>query len=240
MRHKLWRMWCRCRSYFIDDPPRLHKYYSYPGDESGVRRNTRLDLPALIRAEATFVDDEFLDNVIRPCLHRFSGEEAHAFIQEMLSSRLHRIVSLAPSQQQTSRTAVEFTRLSTRALFASIDILRHSLQQALTLPAEVVDVLKPWVQESLWYICAAIQHCFDVDRIPEPLLLEGVASLSKAFLTCGARPAISMMLTFLAQHPTLFYFIQVHELPTEGAPEICGSVHDINASTPLSSFLKHS
>ena len=54
IRRMVWRFWCCCNTCFNRTAVQLGKYYSFPGDEMGIRRDTELDLLALV--EAAIVD----------------------------------------------------------------------------------------------------------------------------------------------------------------------------------------
>ncbi len=138
---------------------KLRKYYSFPGDEMGVRRDKTRDILALVQADDAFRDDVIADDILKLCLRRHEGPDVLYFIRRMLSHRLDRPVeTLAPSGKNWKNSLLDFARLSTRALATSVDALLDALEPAFH-DKSVTSCSDGWTKEALAYVFSALQHC---------------------------------------------------------------------------------
>lgn len=210
-RRSVWKLWCKLQQFFRDKHPRLHKYYKYPGDEIGARHDARLDLPALIAAVEIFRDDTFLDEIVRPCLNHFSGRDNHIFLHAFLQKRLHCTISLA-SLPFNAHAAVDFRQMSTRAIVFTVDTLCGSLERAVS---QSNDVMEQWAQETLGYVFAAVEHCYQSGRFQGVLTWDSVMSLLTRLLTCQDHSVIATTVLYASQYPTTLGLVKPSEIPME-------------------------
>lgn len=73
-----------------------NRYYTYPGDEKGVRRDGTLDLDALVSADKVLADDHILEKCTCNCAKSLGLEDAAQFCRRVLGRYLDtKIESLA-------------------------------------------------------------------------------------------------------------------------------------------------
>ncbi len=153
---------------------RLSKYYDFPGDEKGLRRDKRLDLPAFVTADEILSDDSFAEYVLRPCLRGTGGPNTIIFVQAMLQ---HRLGHPIPTLEACTTGHLDFSRLNTRSLVVSILILLDALDSAITAARENAN-WSPWMHEALTYLCAAVNHC-------GPFRIRDIGAVKDAVLDMG-------------------------------------------------------
>ncbi|CAL1698827.1 unnamed protein product [Somion occarium] len=69
-----------------------NKYYRFPGDERGIRREPALGVEAVIGADASLKDDLILEQTLAKCAKSFGVQASLKFTRRMLSHRLDREV----------------------------------------------------------------------------------------------------------------------------------------------------
>ncbi|KAI0092098.1 hypothetical protein BDY19DRAFT_928326 [Irpex rosettiformis] len=235
IRRRMWQLWSRFHQNFTGKPRKLSKYYNFPGDEMGVRRDTTKDLPALVTLDSLFMDDAFVDEVIRFCLRRLNGPETFSFLQHFLRHRRALVFPTDSDLSSDPSPRVDFTRISTRALVATADILYYKLQQALGTSTSAEEVLKPWALGSMEYIFAALHHCSRNSRDPGPSTAANTAQLLRGLSACG-RPALQKMLLFFSRYHTIMEHWRLDDISTELIRDILESAKELietDDSTPL-------
>ncbi|KAJ3556450.1 hypothetical protein NM688_g2021 [Phlebia brevispora] len=128
----------------------LPPYALFPGDERGVRRDSHLDIPAMIAADKQSGDDDFMERTLRPCLLDMRGEGVVRFVRAALSHRLDKHVrSLEDIQGR------DLDRLTTKALFTSMNMALDALNPVLDLENMG---LYPWMHELLDFLFNALNR----------------------------------------------------------------------------------
>lgn len=209
MKRSTWQLWSKIVEYSTGVPLKLPKYYSFPGDEMGLRRDTDLDLPALVNLDHLFMDDAFVDEVIRFCLRRMDIKDTLTFVRHFLKHR-RAIFNFEPY----ALSHTDFTRISTRALVTTTEILHFSLEQVMQSHTSAWDVLRPWSIQSMDYIFAAVQHCTDLPRAFGPSMVTDTSQLL-TFLFYGGRQAGTKLVIFLSRYPALMDYLILMNAPAE-------------------------
>lgn len=197
IRRQVWQAWSNLCLLCGKEHPKLDKYYGFPGDEMGIRRDTTKDLPALINLDRLFMDDAFVDEVTRFCLRRMNGSDTLEFLRHFL---YHRRAIHYTNVSSGRLSEIDFTRVSTRALVATTDALHYKLAQALSQAKP--EILQIWAQDSLHYIILAIHHCVQSSRDLGPSISEKLSRLLTHLFMCGHPPTIKRMLLFLSEYRT--------------------------------------
>ncbi|KAJ3531725.1 hypothetical protein NM688_g7534 [Phlebia brevispora] len=186
------------------------KYYNYPGDEMGIRRDDTLDLNALIHADRLFRDDGIVTSIIIQCLDRFRGADLLLFTRHMLSHRLYRALPVLSSRNGKDGTkgSVDFTRLHTHAVGNSVKIMLPIVRSAVTvystsqLTAAQSTLHQSWFREAVHLVFATLDHCAQKNRDigVQPL---HVIDLHTRLLTRNYSYAIRLWLTLRLRYPAV-------------------------------------
>lgn len=161
-----------------------NRYYRFPGDERGIRRDNGFDIPAIISADETLADDSALVHIIRDCIERANGPETVAITREILSHRLDTpIASLSDP--------ISFDRIPTRVLEVIVSILSNAIRR---------DVMSPnvqwtqWLQDAITGLASLMNHVHSNGRAVS--ITEGVDAISGTFAL--PLPIVSRVLRILA------------------------------------------
>lgn len=158
-RSNMWRLRKKMRL-----ASKLPKYCAFPGDEMGIRRDTSLDIAALIQADRVFRDDSVVNDVLRRCLGRFEGEDVLLFTRHMLSHRLNvKVATLDP--KKPSDHPVDFSQLHTRTVSNSVTLLLTAVEKHLTEKGSDGVFSRAWMEEALCHIFSTLDHCAQNQRI---------------------------------------------------------------------------
>jgi len=95
-------------------------------DDKSLRVDKQLDIPSLIAADRTFIDEDFLDSTLRHCLSEAGGWEVVSFIENII---FHRCGRQLDGLQDVR--ADDLQRLTTRARLTSVNISIDILEREL-------------------------------------------------------------------------------------------------------------
>ncbi|KAI0798247.1 hypothetical protein C8Q75DRAFT_41766 [Abortiporus biennis] len=120
-------------------------YYRFPGDERGIRRDEKFDIPALISADEALADDGQLVDIIKPCILNARGSEVIYVAREILSHRLDcNIEHLGLSFKE----GLELSKIPARVLNVVVDSLCNAVLYSGYSPMTPMDVIE--ALEGLW------------------------------------------------------------------------------------------
>ncbi|KAI0789198.1 hypothetical protein C8Q75DRAFT_807307 [Abortiporus biennis] len=100
----------------------LPRYYRYPGDERGVRRDARLDIAALISADQVLADDGILLNAMKALIVRAHHQDVVHICKRILSHRLGKDI-------KSFRDSIDYERVPIRVLKTIMDSLVDVLRR---------------------------------------------------------------------------------------------------------------
>ncbi|KAI0337898.1 hypothetical protein BDW22DRAFT_840015 [Trametopsis cervina] len=195
----------------------------------GVRRDTELDLLALVEADKLFMDDGFFDKVVRLCLRRMPGKGVVFFVRQFIKHRTGHA-----SKDGPLLSVDDFSHLSTRALVATTEILSHHLERVMRSHTKASDIVHEWAQDSFDYILTALEHCDKAPRDPGPVAVS-TSNLLAVLLTCG-RPAIKKVLIMLTHKPRVLSHLHLHKIPVESIPEAFHCIAELVQEKALGSI----
>lgn len=122
-------------------------------DERQLRTDQSLDVPTLVAADATLLDDEFLRKTIRTCLAESDGNDVSRCVQEIISNRAG---TLVPSLENVH--VANLLKLSSLARSAVVHILLDTLDRE--IDGRQRDQRKaewlPWMRGSLICVGSAL------------------------------------------------------------------------------------
>ncbi|TCD68392.1 60S ribosomal protein L20 [Steccherinum ochraceum] len=126
-------------------------------DERLLRTDQALDIPALVAADATLQDDEFLDKTIRKCLAESEGGDVSVCVAHIISNRSGTVV---PSLAEIHVS--ELQKLSNIARSAIVRILLDALDRELeeNEQARRKTTWLPWMRGSLICIGSALMPLY--------------------------------------------------------------------------------
>ncbi|CAL1708175.1 unnamed protein product [Somion occarium] len=120
-----------------------NRYYTYPGDERGIRRDGTIDVDALVSADATLADDSMLEKVICNCAQALSLENVVIFSRKILARYLDmQVVTLAtrkldfgfvPSHALNALIGMICTVISSNDQIEALKTITHSSSPLLEL-----------------------------------------------------------------------------------------------------------
>ncbi|KAK7685285.1 hypothetical protein QCA50_011648 [Cerrena zonata] len=94
-----------------------NRYYTYPGDEKGIRRDVIMDLDALVSADIVLADDHTLEKCICNCAKSLSLDDAASFCRRVLSRYLDTKI------ESLSNQTLDFGVVPSRALNALMGLI---------------------------------------------------------------------------------------------------------------------
>lgn len=148
-----------------------NKYYQFPGDERGVRRDTDFDVPAIISADKILADDATLVDIIRNCVDQTIGPETVTIAREILAHRLdgYPISFTDPS--------INFDRVPSRVLNVVVGALSNTIRKEFAAGRDIR--WHPWLNEAFVGLCSLLNHIQSETRMVD--MAEGVSVISGAF-----------------------------------------------------------
>lgn len=218
IRRSVWHFYKRLHLFFWDSKspqpytgPHLGKYYEFPGDEKGIRRDIDIDLHAFIKLDYLLMDDAIVERDTRVCLQRLRGEDILGFIQHFLQHR-RAIQNAAPSADTSPLVHTDFTRISTCALVATIGILCDKLETEVTSPAPQV---ARWAFVSVEYIFKAIHHSYEVSRALGSSTAAKTSNLLVILFKCGQPEVVTQTLIYLSQSYLVMEHLDLQHMALE-------------------------
>lgn len=128
----------------------LSAYSLFPGDERGVRRDMRLDVPAMVEADKLYGDDDFLEKTLRPCIQDVDGQDVVRFVRGAVGHRLDRDI-----RTLTRVSDRDLGHLTTKALYTTMYMVIDALDIALDAQGATLTM---WMHEALVYLFTALNH----------------------------------------------------------------------------------
>ncbi|THH30995.1 hypothetical protein EUX98_g3187 [Antrodiella citrinella] len=122
-------------------------------DERLLRMDQTLDIPALVAADATLQDDEFLEKTIRTCLVESDGNEVEQCVSQIISSRAG-----ADVQSLAKIHVSDLQKLSNMARYTTVHILLDALDREIDgreREKRKVELL-PWMRSNLICVGSAL------------------------------------------------------------------------------------
>ncbi len=121
--------------------------------EKETRQRSELDVDAIVSADITFVDDEFLEKTIKVCARDFSLSDVVQLLRRLLAYRLkHTPMSLGKHR-------TELWRLGDQGIAAVVQIAVEALSRtADDFHGVGVSASSPWVGELVDFLSAALVH----------------------------------------------------------------------------------
>lgn len=125
-----------------------NSYYEFPGDEKGIRRDSKLDIPALVSADRTLGSNHVLAECMQSCLRRVDGETVILITRKLFEHRLGYPIALLSDIRG-------FERIPSDALDALLRILINAVERE--LPSSTIS-WSSWISEALSCICSIVAH----------------------------------------------------------------------------------
>lgn len=225
-RNKIWQLRGQLRSLLRYTPRELSQFYTFPYDEMGLRRDEKMDMPALVKADDIFMDDAFMSEVIYQCLEDLDGEKIRVCVRHFLSHRL------ALSSYKSPLAETNFAHLGVRALVSTTDAISGGLCRQMVKSHSIAtqesddDFSKcwhAWIKDSIHYIVLALDHCEKADQNPPPSLPMNMSRILGLLLK-GGEEATRELLLLLQNYPSLNRHLAqaMHAMSAEGS-KLCKS-----------------
>ncbi|KAL4250656.1 peptidase S28 family protein [Abortiporus biennis] len=138
-------------------------FYRFPGDEQAIRRDYKLDTPALIQADQTLNDDVVLLDTLEKSIMRTPSKDMIIICRQLLSHRLDRDIN-----DLRDIHSDEYSMAQARGLRAVVDILSKAMQTMTRLSPKPNDEINDYRNEALTALCAIYRNVISNKRGVDP------------------------------------------------------------------------
>ncbi|CAL1709001.1 unnamed protein product [Somion occarium] len=148
---------------------------SYPvsrGEEEMVREDMSLDVPILVAADATMMDDEFIGTTMRECLLEADGREVVSCVREVISRHADRELNDLADVRIT-----DLRRMTNVGRSAVVNILIDAVHREMNQREENKQAVEwvTWISSALTCIGSALLPLFAASRRASPQAAEARA-----------------------------------------------------------------